>query len=585
MPSLLNADKSADLAKQLKNWQKKYEKLKKQKNKKAANTSKGTNGDEESSEGSSPGPESEDEPEDVAAERRHKSSFESRGIFDTQPPRKRLRRQGEHPASSPPPSSSAASGTDTGSQRSSRASSRMTDSSSQADYPRAQPPSISSHASLSSSDVARPVLAAISQRVTRSLSRSPHPYRNARSTSVDIVMDNHDLEYNVPLRYPSNDALQSSTPRHDNHSSAGDSSASLPTDDPNITRGRSGQRRSHSRSHAEQRRSHSRGRTGRQRSHSHSRGRPHSRSHDHTGSLPPSTSTAATTAATAAVPPFLNGRDPSGKPKAGDYESNVNKLIVLACHRYEVLIATDTPFPETEKQDTWAAHAWAEACAGAQVAYRCTDRIQKIITGRGSHARGTLRDKIRPLIASTYGFATDGTERAKAKNIARYTYLLDRDAANPEPVFHYKDVDTAAGFAHNTIVLSAINAEWFADPTSPGVKYMAEFAPIREVTLALVFTAIEFCLDQWANGTFKHMSFSEKLYSPKYNIHLKQVQDWSLGDPDASQIVRQRMYNRARRASGAAPPAAPAAGLATASRNRLRLELAAQAAADEDEEN
>ena len=62
----------------------------------------------------------------------------------------------------------------------------------------------------------------------------------------------------------------------------------------------------------------------------------------------------------------------------------------------------------------------------------------KQITGRDSHARGSLRDKIRPHITATYGFLTDGSERSKVKNKERYNYLLDRDAAEPEPVFHYK---------------------------------------------------------------------------------------------------------------------------------------------------
>lgn len=80
-----------------------------------------------------------------------------------------------------------------------------------------------------------------------------------------------------------------------------------------------------------------------------------------------------------AEPPFLNGNAPTGKAKAGDYEHHVNKMIVLACHRYGVFIATDNPFPDEEAQDMWAVRAWAEICGGAQVQYKCTDRVQKIV--------------------------------------------------------------------------------------------------------------------------------------------------------------------------------------------------------------
>ncbi|KAH9851670.1 hypothetical protein C2E23DRAFT_886226 [Lenzites betulinus] len=602
----LDTEKAAHLAKQMKNLQKKYDKLKRQKTQKTVTTSTNADGNEESSSESSPGPESEDEPEDLVAEWRHKSSFESRGIFSTEPPRKRLRRRGDPPPSSPAPTSSAASGTDTRAQDSSRASSRSADSASQADSLHAYSPRPRAASRMSSSDVDLTV-AATSQRITRSLSRSPHPYRNAPTASANTGLDDHDMEYSDPLprqadrqgssshdKAQASSSLRGSRPRSLSvlvKIAASTCLRTMATMPPVLAQmssvpivietvtaalpARPWVDATMGSAAAPERRFHDEDRP--------DGGRVRSRASDCAQSPPPSAPTT-TAAATAADPPFLNGHAPSGKPKAGDYENHVNKLIVLACHRYEVLIATDTPFPDTEKQNIWAARAWAEACAGAQVAYRCTDRISKIITGRGSHARGTLRDKIRPLVATTYGLFTDGTERAKAKNIARYAYLLDRDSAKPEPVFHYKDVDTAAGFAHNSIVLSAIKAEWFAEPTGPGVKYMAEFAPIREVTLALIFTAIEFCLDQWADGSFKQTAFSEKVYGPKYDAHLKQVQDWSAGDLNASRIVRQRMYDRARRASGAAPPAAPAAGLAAASRDRLRLELAAQAAADDEDD-
>ncbi|CDO72063.1 hypothetical protein BN946_scf184962.g6 [Trametes cinnabarina] len=120
-------------------------------------------------------------------------------------------------------------------------------------------------------------------------------------------------------------------------------------------------------------------------------------------------------------PPFFNGSAPTGKPKASDYESHINKMIVLACHRYDVFITTENPFPEAKTQDAWAVRAWAEICASAQLHHTLTDRIRMMLTGRGSHARGTLRNKTRPLIATAYGFATDGSERAKLKNLERYT--------------------------------------------------------------------------------------------------------------------------------------------------------------------
>ncbi|KAI0357793.1 hypothetical protein OH77DRAFT_1519137 [Trametes cingulata] len=279
-------------------------------------------------------------------------------------------------------------------------------------------------------------------------------------------------------------------------------------------------------------------------------------------------------------PPFLHGRTPTGKPKAGDYEAHVNKMIVCACHQYEVLIATEAPFPDLGTQDEWATRVWTDTCQRTQVFYKLTERVEKIITGRDSHARGGLRDKIRPHIAATYGFVMDGSERAKGTNRERYKFLLDRDAAEPEPVFHYKDIEARSGFAHNALILRALQEHWFADGTSPGIKYATQFSPIREVTLALIFTTIEFCLDQWADRTYnKYHAFMEKVYRSQYDMHLRHIRDWCSTDLDASRIVRQRLHDRARRASGAAPIVAPRTGLSDSSKERLRAELAAQAAA------
>ncbi|KAI0661392.1 hypothetical protein C8Q70DRAFT_1052472 [Cubamyces menziesii] len=270
-------------------------------------------------------------------------------------------------------------------------------------------------------------------------------------------------------------------------------------------------------------------------------------------------------------PPFLRGQAPTGKPKAGDFEPHVSRMIVHACHLYEVLIATEDPFPDLALQDAWATRVWTDICNSVQVFYKLTDRVEKIITGRDSHARGSLRDKIRPHITATYGFLTDGSERSKVKNKERYNYLLDRDTAEPEPVFHYKDVESRTLFGHNALVRQALQEQWFADASSPGIKYMTHFSPI------------EYCLDQWAEGAYnKNTAFSEKVYKSCYDRHLKQVRDWCAVDVNASRVVRQRLYDRARRASGAAPVAAPRTGLSDSSKDRLRAELVAQAAAAAD---
>ncbi|KAI0640991.1 hypothetical protein C8Q79DRAFT_920521, partial [Trametes meyenii] len=286
--------------------------------------------------------------------------------------------------------------------------------------------------------------------------------------------------------------------------------------------------------------------------------------------------------------PFRDGKVPEGgKPKAGDYEPGASRLILRACREYEVLIATENPFPDPAMQNAWATRVWTSVCTGAQVSYKLTDRLERIITDRGSHARGEVRDKIRPHIEKNYGFIDDGSERAKLHNIATYHRLLDSEAPNPDPIFVYKNPETRYKYAHNTIILKAIKETWFADPSlAPAIKYASQFSPIRDVTLALLFTAVEHCLDQWAEGSLnKNLMFTQKAYETKYNIHLQHVRDWINLAPESAETIRQRMYDRARKASGATPLVARPAGLSEETRERLRMELAAQAAApDSDDE-
>lgn len=53
-----------------------------------------------------------------------------------------------------------------------------------------------------------------------------------------------------------------------------------------------------------------------------------------------------------------------------------------------------------------------------------------------------------------------------------------------------QDVEVKRRFAHNRIITTVIKEQWFADAGGPGVKYAAQFSPIRDVTLALIFTAV-----------------------------------------------------------------------------------------------
>lgn len=78
--------------------------------------------------------------------------------------------------------------------------------------------------------------------------------------------------------------------------------------------------------------------------------------------------------------PYKHGQVPTGKPKASDYDPRVDKLIIHACHQYEVLLSTEEPFPEAGSPVMWASRVWSDVCRSAEVNYTLSDRIEKIVS-------------------------------------------------------------------------------------------------------------------------------------------------------------------------------------------------------------
>ncbi|KAI0750185.1 hypothetical protein C8Q80DRAFT_1101423 [Daedaleopsis nitida] len=274
-------------------------------------------------------------------------------------------------------------------------------------------------------------------------------------------------------------------------------------------------------------------------------------------------------------PPFRGGQQPKGAPKASDYEPGTSKLILSACHHFEVLVVTEDPFPDEATQDRWAKETWTHACKMFDIQYRLTDRVQKLITDRVSHARGALKDTVRPLIPTEYKFSEGSDEDAKVENRALFVCLTDDNTPEPDPRFYYQDPETQRGFAEHAIIKRIIRERWFTRADAMGPSYPQQFSPIRAETLALIFTTIHFCLDQWADGIPRQgAKFWDKDYKPKYQDHIARIKDWINIDTDHAKETMQKLHDDARCASGATPISAPVKGLSATARARLQAERA-----------
>ena len=80
------------------------------------------------------------------------------------------------------------------------------------------------------------------------------------------------------------------------------------------------------------------------------------------------------------VAPFCQGYNPGPKPKAADYESGVEKMLLWAMHKYACLILATDAFPSEERQTEWAKMMWWEACKEYGLHYECSVPMIRMIS-------------------------------------------------------------------------------------------------------------------------------------------------------------------------------------------------------------
>jgi hypothetical protein len=72
-------------------------------------------------------------------------------------------------------------------------------------------------------------------------------------------------------------------------------------------------------------------------------------------------------------------KNSKGKPKADDWESDVQEILVKAILFYEVRLATDGLFPDHMQEVTWAKLAWLEGCDDCGLKIRHNSELIKIV--------------------------------------------------------------------------------------------------------------------------------------------------------------------------------------------------------------
>ncbi|KAF8152478.1 hypothetical protein B0H34DRAFT_118546 [Crassisporium funariophilum] len=252
--------------------------------------------------------------------------------------------------------------------------------------------------------------------------------------------------------------------------------------------------------------------------------------------------------------PRLNST--SGRPKTGDYDDVTQEYIYQAIALYRVALSTDLAFPSHQQETEGVRNAWKAACDAFNTPLRLTPRIAKLITNRGSHLRGELKTKARPLVEAFFGFESGQNRKIITKNRATAEWLKEHSR------FIYKkaddDIEKCTGLYQNKLIQKVVNAMWFQDKQDEGVVFVDMFQPFPIQALGLVLSVIECCLDEWMTGIKTSIDFSSKLYGDIYAAHLrhiKEFQDYTTKNKagDLLDSILTKLHNRGRFNAGAQP--------------------------------
>ncbi|KAG6807984.1 hypothetical protein H0H92_005806 [Tricholoma furcatifolium] len=177
------------------------------------------------------------------------------------------------------------------------------------------------------------------------------------------------------------------------------------------------------------------------------------------------------------------------------------------------------------------------------------------ITQRGSHLRGELKTKARLLVEASFGFETGEHCKIIKKNHERAEFLKE------DHCFLYKypseELENCKELYQNPLIQKIVNAMWFQNKHNEGIKFMDIFNPFPILTLALVLSVIDCCLDEWMTGIKTDAPFKAKFYSDIYEGHLKNFRMFD----EQSQKSRSglcnailvKLHNRGRFNAGAQP--------------------------------
>ncbi|KAJ7661007.1 hypothetical protein B0H17DRAFT_954003, partial [Mycena rosella] len=223
--------------------------------------------------------------------------------------------------------------------------------------------------------------------------------------------------------------------------------------------------------------------------------------------------------------------DNQGRPRAKDYDDTAQELISIANTWYRCLLATQDAFPGSTAEPEMVNLAWDRACEELKVAVRLTPDIAKLIMRRGSQMRGELKTKVRALVELIFGFESGQNKKIIRKNRQQAEDLKEGMGYSYKVTHLLQEFpDVAAqrkGIFKGPIIQKSTNSMWFNSRRDEGAMHPELFGPrLPKPTLALVLTAIECSVDEWASGIKTDVPFTAADYRSVYLEHIRVLEEF-----------------------------------------------------------
>ncbi|EIW62734.1 uncharacterized protein TRAVEDRAFT_43071 [Trametes versicolor FP-101664 SS1] len=145
-----------------------------------------------------------------------------------------------------------------------------------------------------------------------------------------------------------------------------------------------------------------------------------------------------------------------------------------------------------------------------------------------------------------YRFWVSAKSAVHLRNRKKVTLLRENDA------FVYrkrgKTVDDHKGLYQAEIIQQMANRVYFKKRTDDGILLRAQYSPFPVPALALILTAVECAIDEWTDGSWTKVSFTEEAYRAAYEHHLEELNmfETTSGDLKVVSQICKRIYDDGR---------------------------------------